>query len=130
MQRARILLGEGLLTSEGEEHLAQRRTLQPAFHRQRMEEYLPVMNENTIAQISSWQDGAHVDMSAEMMRLTLNIALWSFFGSAPKGTVERVSELMGTLMKTLSADPAPSPGCDAHVVSKVQKGKRKSKSDN
>lgn len=109
LQRARILLGEGLLTSEGEEHLAQRRTLQPAFHRQRMEEYLPVMNENTIAQISRWQNGAHVDMSAEMMRLTLNIALWSFFGSAPKGTVERVSESMGTLMKLFPLTQLPVP---------------------
>ena len=37
LQRARVILGEGLLTSEGEEHLAQRRTLQPAFHRHKME---------------------------------------------------------------------------------------------
>ncbi len=99
LQRARIILGEGLLTSEGEEHLAQRRTLQPAFHRQRMEEYLPLMNENTLAHISKWADGARVDMSAEMMRLTLNIALWSFFGSAPEGAVERVSGSMKTLIK-------------------------------
>lgn len=46
LQRARIILGEGLLTSEGEKHLAQRRALQPAFHRHRMEEYLPIMNES------------------------------------------------------------------------------------
>jgi cytochrome P450 len=109
LQRARILLGEGLLTSEGEEHLAQRRTLQPAFHRQRMEEYLPLMNENTFAHISNWQDGAHVDMSAEMMRLTLNITLWAFFGSAPEGTVERVSESMGTLMKLFPLTQLPLP---------------------
>ena len=109
LQRARIILGEGLLTSEGEEHLAQRRTLQPAFHRQRMEEYLPLMNENTFAHVSKWQDGAHVDMSAEMMRLTLNITLWSFFGSAPEGTVERVSGSMGTLMKLFPLTQLPLP---------------------
>ena len=109
LQRARILLGEGLLTSEGEEHLAQRRTLQPAFHRQRMEEYLPLMNENTFTHVSKWQDGARVDMSAEMMRLTLNIALWSFFGSAPEGTVERVSESMSALMKLFPLTQLPVP---------------------
>ncbi|MBK8824411.1 MAG: cytochrome P450 [Anaerolineales bacterium] len=109
LQRARIILGEGLLTSEGDEHLAQRRTLQPAFHRQRMEEYLPLMNENTFAHMSTWQNGSRVDMSADMMRLTLNIALWSFFGSAPEGTVERVSESMGTLMKLFPLTQLPLP---------------------
>ena len=38
--RARLLLGEGLLTSEGEKHLRHRRALQPAFHPQRIADYL------------------------------------------------------------------------------------------
>ena len=60
LQRARILLGEGLLTSEGPEHLVQRRALQPAFHRQRMEEYAAVMGFSTLNEISTWQDGQRV----------------------------------------------------------------------
>jgi cytochrome P450 len=39
--RARLLLGEGLLTSEGDAHLRRRRTLQPAFHPQRIADYAP-----------------------------------------------------------------------------------------
>lgn len=109
LQRARIILGEGLLTSEGEEHLAQRRALQPAFHRHKMEEYLPLMNENTLAYISRWKDGEQVNMSEGMMRLTLNIALWSFFGSAPAGTVERVSESMKTLVRLFPLAQMPLP---------------------
>lgn len=109
LQRARIILGEGLLTSEGDEHLAQRRTLQPAFHRQRMEEYLPLMNENTLVHISNWADGARVDMSDEMMRLTLNIALWSFFGSAPEDAAEQVSRSMQTLIKLFPLAQLPLP---------------------
>lgn len=109
LQRARVILGEGLLTSEGEEHLAQRRALQPAFHRHKMEEYLPLMNENTLAHIAKWNDGEQVDMSEGMMRLTLNIALWSFFGSAPAGTVERVSESMKTLMRLFPLAQMPLP---------------------
>jgi cytochrome P450 len=109
LQRARIILGEGLLTSEGEEHLAQRRTLQPAFHRHKMEEYLPLMNENTHSHISKWTDGEQVDMSSEMMRLTLNIALWSFFGSAPDGVVERVSDSMKTLVRLFPLAQMPLP---------------------
>ena len=61
LQRARIILGDGLLTSEGAEHLSQRRALQPAFHRQKMEEYLPVMNENTLQHISAWKHGEHAE---------------------------------------------------------------------
>src|ERR1051325_6518508 len=36
LQRAKRLLGEGLLTSEGAQHLRQRRLMQPAFHRERI----------------------------------------------------------------------------------------------
>jgi cytochrome P450 len=99
LQRSRIILGEGLLTSEGDQHLEQRRALQPAFHRQTMEEYLPVMNENTLVHISQWVHGQRMNLSDEMMRLTLDIALWSFFGSSPQGAVERVSESMKTLIR-------------------------------
>ena len=109
LQRARTILGEGLLTSEGREHLIQRRTLQPAFHRQRMEEYLPLMNENTLVHISKWTDGARMDMSDEMMRLTLSIALWSFFGSAPEDTADRVSKSMQTLIKLFPLVQLPLP---------------------
>ncbi|MFN8432574.1 MAG: cytochrome P450 [Anaerolineales bacterium] len=109
LQRARVILGEGLLTSEGDEHLAQRRTLQPAFHRHKMEEYLPLMNENTLAHIASWKNGERVDMSDGMMRLTLNIALWSFFGSAPTGAVEKVSDAMKTLVRLFPLAQMPLP---------------------
>ena len=43
LQRSKRLLGEGLLTSEGEAHLRQRRMIQPAFHRQRIAEYAKAM---------------------------------------------------------------------------------------
>lgn len=109
LQRARIILGEGLLTSEGEEHLTQRRTLQPAFHRHKMEEYLPLMNENTMAHIADWQNGEQVNMSEGMMRLTLNIALCSFFGSAPEGAVKKVSSAMKTLVRLFPLAQMPLP---------------------
>ena len=109
LQRARIILGDGLLTSEGSEHRAHRHMLQPAFYHQRVEEYLPIMNENTFRQMSPWRDGASIDMSDEMMRLTLNIALWSFFGNAPESAVERVNKSMGTLTKLFPLTQLPIP---------------------
>src|SRR5215470_13417965 len=47
LQRTKRLLGEGLLTSEGEFHLRQRRLAQPAFHRQRIAGYAATMVEYT-----------------------------------------------------------------------------------
>lgn len=109
LQRARILLGEGLLTSEGPSHLAQRRTLQPAFHRQRMEEYADVMSFCTLNETNSWQNGERAEMAARMMRLTLEIALRAFFGTAPEGTTERVSRSMATLMRLFPLAALPLP---------------------
>lgn len=123
LQRARVILGEGLLTSEGDEHLAQRRALQPAFHRQKMEEYIPVMNESTFNHMSCWQDGSVVDMSNEMMRLTLNVALWSFFGSAPEGSVERVSESMKALIKLFPLAQLPLPEAARMLFPKFKQAK-------
>jgi cytochrome P450 len=123
LQRARIILGEGLLTSEGEEHLVQRRALQPAFHRHKMEEYLPLMNENTFCHIAKWEHDNTVDMAEEMMQLTLNIALWSFFGNAPQDSVERVSEAMKTLFRLFPLAQLPLPDVTRLFFSKFRQAK-------
>src|SRR5579872_5319267 len=56
LQRARVLLGEGLLTSEGDFHKRQRRLVQPAFHRDRLEAYAAVMSESARRVSDRWQD--------------------------------------------------------------------------
>ena len=57
LERAKKLLGEGLLTSEGAAHLRQRRLLQPAFHRDRIAAYADVMVEHADRMRARWQDG-------------------------------------------------------------------------
>lgn len=109
LQRARILLGDGLLTSEGREHLAQRRALQPAFHRQHMEDYAAVMSFSTLSEMSSWRNGQRMDMTAAMMRLSLDIALRSFFGIAPEGTTSKVNRSMGSLLRLFPLAALPLP---------------------
>jgi cytochrome P450 len=109
LQRAKILLGEGLLTSEGPERLAQRRALQPAFHPQRMEEYTAVMSFSALNQMASWQSGQRVNMADLMMRLTLDITLRSFFGIAPEDTTRRVSRSMATLLRLFPLTALPLP---------------------
>ena len=60
LQRAKRLLGEGLLTSEGEFHQRQRRLAQPAFHRARINSYGAVMTEYAARAASRWRDGETV----------------------------------------------------------------------
>src|SRR5215470_4063636 len=55
MQRTKVLLGEGLLTSEGEFHMRQRRLVQPAFHRQRIASYAATMVEYADRACDRWQ---------------------------------------------------------------------------
>jgi cytochrome P450 len=73
LQRSRVLLGQGLLTSEGEFHLRQRRLSQPAFHRERIDGYARVMAAYAAHTAERWRDGQALDMAEEMGRLTLAI---------------------------------------------------------
>jgi cytochrome P450 len=79
LQRARLLLGNGLLTSEGDFHLRQRRLAQPAFHRQRITAYADTMVQYALRATSRWVHGGEVDMMREMMQLTLAIAAKTLF---------------------------------------------------
>jgi cytochrome P450 len=74
LERTKKLLGNGLLTSEKEVHLRQRRLMQPAFHRDRISAYGRTMVEYADEMRRSWHDAATLDVATEMMRLTLSIA--------------------------------------------------------
>ena len=73
LEISKRLLGEGLLTSEGDFHRKQRRLVQPAFHRQRIAAYGDVMVEKADHLREEWREGTTLDISEEMMRLTLGI---------------------------------------------------------
>ncbi|MQA29378.1 MAG: cytochrome P450 [Luteitalea sp.] len=73
LERAKRLLGEGLLTSEEAVHRRQRRLLQPAFHRDRIATYASVMTAFADRIQSRWTDGATIDVAEDMMRLTLGV---------------------------------------------------------
>src|SRR6267142_7199542 len=73
MRANRHVFGEGLLTSEGEFWLRQRRLAQPEFHRGRIASYAATMVDYTQRMLSGWRDGEERDAHQEMMRLTLQI---------------------------------------------------------
>jgi cytochrome P450 len=81
MDAARRVLGDGLLTSEGEHHRRQRRLIQPLFLGSRLDAYVPTMLALTDRAVRGWRNGAWLDVHAEMSRLTLAIVVATLFGS-------------------------------------------------
>lgn len=101
LQRSKQLLGEGLLTSEGESHRRQRRLAQPAFHRSRIEAYAKVMTEYTARTIASWRDGQTLDLAEEMMALTLAIVGKTLFDADIEAEAGEVGQaITGMLQAT------------------------------
>lgn len=74
MHRAfRPVLGEGLFSSEGELHRRQRKTMAPAFQPRHIVNYAQTMVEYTERAQQGWRDGATLDVSREMMAVTMSI---------------------------------------------------------
>ena len=94
MQRAKVLLGEGLLTSEGQFHLRQRRLVQPAFHRQRIAGYAATMVECAERTAARWNPGETRDISEEMMRLTVDIVARTLFGAEVEQDANEIGHAM------------------------------------
>ncbi|MEQ9617994.1 MAG: cytochrome P450 [Deltaproteobacteria bacterium] len=79
LERAKVVLGEGLLTNEGESHLRQRRIIQPIFHHRRIKNYGDVMAEYASLTGENWRTGEALDIHREMTRLTLAIVSKTLF---------------------------------------------------
>jgi len=89
LQLARRLLGEGLLTSEGDVHQRQSRIVQPAFHAERIQAYGAVMTDCAVRWSAGWSDSATLDMLSEMTSLATAIAGRTMFHWDVASTVAR-----------------------------------------
>lgn len=69
----RQLIGDGLLTIDGETHRQQRRRVQPAFHKKRVESYASTMVQYAEEMLKGWYVGERLDVSVAMQELTLRI---------------------------------------------------------
>jgi cytochrome P450 len=94
LERAKRLLGNGLLTSEGEFHLRQRRLAQPAFHKHRIASYAVTMSDYAARTSERWRDGQTLDMHTEMMRLTLGIVARTLFDADVENEAAEIGEAL------------------------------------
>ena len=101
LQRSRILLGQGLLTSEGPLHAGQRRLVQPAFHRERLADYARVMSEYAARLRDGWKPGATLDISEQMSRLTLSVVAKTLFSADMESKASEIGEAINTVLKML-----------------------------
>ncbi|MCZ8521215.1 MULTISPECIES: cytochrome P450 [Paenibacillus] len=119
----RRTIGDGLLTTEGEAHGAQRRYMQPAFYKERIQAYAETVRDLTRAAADRLNPGDIVSLHDELMQLTLTIIAKTMFGaevdefkaelaSAVNDTIERTAKtLFSPLLLPLSY---PTPGNRVH----------------
>ena len=85
IERVAILLGNGLMTSEGETWRAQRRMVQPSFHRNVIATWMPHLHAANAALATKWTraaaEGAAVNVTQDMSEVTLDVVLRALFGA-------------------------------------------------
>jgi cytochrome P450 len=107
LERAKVLLGEGLLTSEGEFHKRQRRLSQPAFHRERLIGYGSSMVDCALATRNSWTPGATLDISREMNHLTLAIVARTLFSADVSAEADEIRSALTDVLGLFEMVLAP-----------------------
>ncbi len=98
LKRMKILLGEGLITSDDPIHMRQRRIAAPAFHRQRIVGYAEQIVDNAVAARDAWSEGEEIDVADGMMHLSLQIVARTLFDSEVTAEVLSVRDEVNTIM--------------------------------
>ncbi len=94
-----LVLGKGLLTSEGDFWLRQRRLIQPAFQKARIAAYAADMLAAAEQVLGDWKPGENRDVLVEMERLTLTIAARTLFGAEVGAEAREVSDALALLQR-------------------------------
>jgi cytochrome P450 len=81
LQRARVVLGDGLLTSEGDTHRSHRQLIQPAFQSREIANYANTMITASARTCENWTAGQPLDVHTETVKLTLATAGATLLGS-------------------------------------------------
>jgi cytochrome P450 len=98
LKRMKILLGEGLITSDDPIHMRQRRIAAPAFHRQRIAGYAEQIVANAAVARDAWSEGQEIDVADEMMNLSLHIVARTLFDTEVTPEVLSVRDEVNSIM--------------------------------
>ena len=98
VQRTKMLLGEGMITSEGSKHRAQRQVAQPSFHRQRIPEYASTMVGAAVLVRDRWRHGEQRDIAIDMMHLTLKVVAQTLFATDLREEVNELASAINRIM--------------------------------
>ena len=105
--RARVLLGDGLLTSEGETHRSHRRALQPAFHARSVLDYRTHFVEAAERASRQWSDDGAIDLVAELSAMTLHGTAAALFGSDLSGRAPQITRALTQMLGSFRLAMAP-----------------------
>jgi cytochrome P450 len=108
------LLGDGLLTTDGEYHRRARRIMLPAFHRDQIAATAGVMSEEVERALEPWRAGQRLDLYAWTRRLALRVAMRALFGFDPgrRGSemAEQFERALGYWGRAYAAQMLRGPG--------------------
>jgi cytochrome P450 len=96
------LLGDGLLTIDGEFHRRSRQVMLPAFHRERIAASIDVMREETERALEELREGMRLDLYTWTRRLAMRIAMRALFGLDPDGEPARGTDAAALFERALS----------------------------
>ncbi len=99
LQAAKRLLGDGLLTSEGAEHLARRRMIQPVFHSAMIDRYAGEMVAAAVTVSRRWRHGAEVDVNEQMMSFALDVVGRTIFDADVESEAPEIREVLDAGMQ-------------------------------
>jgi cytochrome P450 len=102
-QRRKSLFGNGLLFSEGDFWLRQRRLMQPAFHHKRIASYGTAMVLLAERMAERWHDGETLNIHDEMMHLSLQIVVKTLFDTDTTGDVQKIGKALDIIIEQVSA---------------------------
>jgi cytochrome P450 len=97
-----LILGQGLVTSQGDLWQRQRQLMQPVFQRSNVTTLLPLMVTAGSNMLNRWRqlgEGAHLNLSNEMTRLTLEVITQTMFSTSVLDKIEHISPSLDTLLR-------------------------------
>jgi cytochrome P450 len=97
-EELRDLIGNGLLALDGETHRQQRRLVQPAFHKKRVESYAGIMAQHTQEMLKNWHAGQRIDVARAMQQLTMRIVAKCLFNVDLAGQVDTLGRAFTTMI--------------------------------